>query len=130
MTATAGATLLVHLIVPGEPVPKARPRVARGHAYTPHRTVEAEARVLEYLWYQYPRLQPQTGRFSVSLTFYLKGVGRGDWDNYSKLACDALNKRVWVDDRMVRQANVEMVEHSALPRTEITVHLLHEAQAA
>lgn len=119
----AGAQRLV-IMVPGEPVPKARPRLARGHTHTAPRTVEAEKKVQSYLKVAYPRLQPSEGPFRVTLEFQFKGVGRGDWDNYAKLVCDALNGIVWQDDRQIRWATVLMRDQFADPCTVVTIEAL------
>jgi Holliday junction resolvase RusA-like endonuclease len=56
------------------------------------------------------------------LAFYLKGEGRGDWDNFGKLVSDALNGRAWNDDRQVRMAGVNIYSHSQEPRTEVEIY--------
>ncbi len=114
-------TLVCTFTVPGQPVPKARPRVVKGRAYTPHRTAGAEKRIAEYLKVKYPHLVPVAVRVDVSLMFHLKGAQTADWDNLAKLVCDALNGKVWLDDRQIATATVEVVEHSNSPRTVIDV---------
>jgi Holliday junction resolvase RusA-like endonuclease len=130
LTATAplqhGQRLLVHVVVAGEPVAKARPRVVRTGAYTPRKTLDAEARLLGHLKVQYPRLRPATGLLSVSVETWHKGAPRVDVDNLLKLVLDAFNRVVWVDDSQVVEAHVRKHVRSSLPRTDIHVWLVGE----
>ena len=43
------------LCLPGDPVPKGRPRVYNGHAMTPKRTVRAEERLFAEFRLKYPQ---------------------------------------------------------------------------
>lgn len=121
---TASATQRLVFMVPGEPVPKARPRVVRGGTYTPPRTVEAEERVRQYIKVAYPHLRPAGCDYAVSLEFQFGGVGRGDWDNYAKLICDALNGVVWQDDHQIRRADVQLRRNFDTPCTIVTIEAL------
>lgn len=119
-----GQRLLVHLIVPGEPVPKARPRVVRTGAYTAPRTRDQEIRLLGYLKAQYPRLRPDRSLLSVSVECWFKGTRKADVDNLLKLVLDAFNRIVWDDDAQVVEALVRKHANSSLPRTEVHVWAL------
>jgi len=121
-----GQRLLVHLVVPGEPVAKARPRVVRTGVYTPARTREQEARLLGYLKAAYPRLQPVTSSLSVSVECFFKGQPRVDVDNLLKLVLDAFNRRVWADDSQVVEAHVRKHVKCTLPRTDVHVWQIAE----
>lgn len=114
-------TLVCSFIVPGQPVPKGRPRVVKGHAYTPARTIEAEKKIGQYLKAIYPHLRPVDGPVSVALTFWMKGAQTADWDNLAKLVCDALNGKVWLDDRQIVFATVRVYQRSN-PATNIEVY--------
>jgi Holliday junction resolvase RusA-like endonuclease len=118
------ATELVCLNVPGRPVPKGRPRVVKGHAYTPARTAEAEARLLSHLKVHYPHMRPVQGAMSVTCDFYLSGERSIDIDNALKLVLDAFNGVVWQDDSQVVEVHAHKYCYS-IPRTEISVSLLH-----
>lgn len=120
-------SLVCAFTVPGAPVPKARARVPRkGGAYTPERTKTAEERIGMYLKVAYPHMKPVAGPVSVALTFSMNGAQRGDWDNYSKLVCDALNGKAWVDDRQIIFATVRVHANlsavSGGPSTRIEVY--------
>ncbi len=116
--------IVCNFTVRGEPVPKGRPRFnfRTGRVYTPDRTTEAEKRIAEYLKVAEPHLRPATGRIRLKAVFYLKGIGRGDWDNYGKLVSDALNGKAWVDDKQVKEAEVLIVSNSGNPRIDIIVY--------
>jgi Holliday junction resolvase RusA-like endonuclease len=123
--------LVVALVVPGEPVPKRRARtfydarVGRIVSKNTDRVVAAETHVANCLKIVYPHLVPlPSGRLGIIVRCHLKGVGRGDWDNYAKLPQDALNGIVYRDDKQVRRATVELVDHSSEPRTEIAIYRL------
>ena len=106
--------------VQGQPVPKARPRLApRGHTYTPHATREAELRVQQYCFANYPHLRPSEGRIRLTVEFHLRGAVRSDLDNLWKLVSDALNGIVWVDDRQIVSAAADVFTNATEPRTEI-----------
>jgi Holliday junction resolvase RusA-like endonuclease len=110
------------IVIPGEPIPKARPRLSNGHVHTAPRTAAAEARIREYLFAQDPRRRPVSEPVMLVTTFHTSGKARGDLDNYVKLASDALNGIVWKDDRQVHALVAMMFEHST-PCTVITVRL-------
>ncbi len=113
-------TLVCTFVVPGQPVPKARPRVVGQHAYTPVRTVAAEKRIGQYLKVAYPHLKPATGRLKVALMFHLSHA-RGDIDNYAKLVLDALNGRAWVDDQQIDTLVVSVLRNTADPGLMVSV---------
>lgn len=82
------------------PVPKGRPRVVNGKAYTPKETKRAE-RELRDLWAVQNKVDPDfNGYVSITVDVHTPG-GRGDLDNYVKLVLDALNGVAWKDDRSV-----------------------------
>lgn len=114
--------------VPGDPVPKARPRFDQRHGrtYTPATTVEAESLVASYLKDAHPHLEPCAEPVGLRLRFYLKGVGRGDWDNYGKLVSDALNGKAWLDDKQVRLADVALIDNNSNPRSDVLVYRINE----
>jgi crossover junction endodeoxyribonuclease RusA len=108
MTETAQATGVLLVAIPGEPVPKGRPRFNRrtGRAITPERTVSGESIVA---WHvkeaaqQQGFILPLLANLHVSLSFGSKAKP-GKWpdlDNCTKLVLDSLNGVAWIDDRQV-----------------------------
>ena len=94
------------LSVPGEPVPKGRPRVYNGHGITPKRKLEAENNIRRRWISQYPNMQPLTGDIHISIDFYMPDRHVKDWDNLAKLVTDALNGIAYADDRQIVTAIV------------------------
>lgn len=104
-------------VIPGNPVPKERPRVVNGRAYTPKRTQQAE---------QWVRLHARAlpclgGPLRVRLAFYRQNAVPCDLDNLAKLVQDALNGHAYEDDRqiVVLAASKEIDRDN--PRTEIEI---------
>jgi len=90
------------LLVEERAVPKERPRVGRGHAWTPERTV-AWAEQVGWAWKGKHRFaEPYRGRVSLLLAFFFsQRVTAADLDNLVKGVSDALNGLAYVDDRQV-----------------------------
>ena len=98
----------------GEPKPKLRPKFARMgkfvHAYTPKKTINAEADVRTQIINQLPdNFSPMTGPLRMEATFRrvrpkskkksdIWPTTRPDLDNYLKLILDCMNSVVFVDD--------------------------------
>lgn len=112
--------------VQGEPAAKMRPRfdTRNGRTYTPTATADAERRVVQYLKVLYPSLEPCSEPVGLRLRLYLKGVGRGDADNYLKLVSDALNTVAYRDDKQVRKAEVQLIDNNRQPRSDVLVYRL------
>ena len=135
-------TVLIQCTVPGQPVPKARPRFSSrsGVAYTPKKTKEYEKNIKLYLK-QTTTLHNVQGAVHVSLNIVFKRpkymqhhkypdglvlhTKRPDLDNVIKAVLDALNS-VLNDDAQVAKitATKYYAEKFSTPRTEITVSTL------
>jgi Holliday junction resolvase RusA-like endonuclease len=106
-------------VVLGQPIPKARPRVARGHAFTPKTTLQAEARIAATARQQGAR--PLSCPVRLDLRFYREDLRRVDIDNLVKLVQDALNGIAYVDDaQVVSLSAVKLLDRDA-PRTCVEV---------
>jgi Holliday junction resolvase RusA-like endonuclease len=126
-----GRRILCEVWVPGEPVPKARPRLNRktGGVYTPPRTITAQ------LAFGYAAKAARLGcrpepdhHIAVDLGFY-RGKGQGDIDNLVKLALDACNGVLWTDDRQVCQLRAIIVHGAAEPGTRMLAYVCEEVLA-
>ncbi len=104
--------------LPGNPVPKGRPRFGRGHAYTPSATALYERSLA---WAAKAAMKGQhkfKGPLRINVTAYvaipekynrtkrlaaLSGMlwPRGDVDNFAKICLDACNGIVFEDDAQV-----------------------------
>lgn len=99
----------LHLTVPGDPVPKGRPRtdLRSGRVYTPHTTKDAEDALRWRL--RGTRVKPnRTDGLLVELTFRLATWRAADIDNLLKLVLDAGNGIVWADDKQVEELVVHL----------------------
>lgn len=112
--------------VPGEAVPKKRPRVVQGRAFTPAETVAYESAIgwAFKLAHQGPPLE---GPLRVHVT--VREVSRrpqhqGDLDNYVKSALDALNGLAWKDDREVVSISAHVNRHAHGPGMAIEIEEL------
>lgn len=115
----ADPTRLYLLTAPGNPIPKARPRVTRkGHAYTPARTEAAE----QQLAWTLKRVKPTRleGPIVMAAAFYRENLIRCDLDNLMKLVLDAGTKAgLWIDDSQVVASCAVLESDAENPRTEL-----------
>ena len=93
------------LCLPGDPVPKGRPRVYNGHAMTPKRTVRAEERLFAEFRLKYPQAKPYQCPVRLEAEFWMSHRGRPDLDNLLKLVLDSLNGVAYVDDAQVVESH-------------------------
>ena len=112
-------TKTVAFTVPGEPTGKARPRVVRGHAFTPEKTVlyenlikteyerqcgraifEGPVGVTVIAYYSIPKSDSRKKR-DLKINGALRPMKKPDADNVLKCICDALNGVAFVDDAQV-----------------------------
>lgn len=90
---------MINIHVPGEPLPKARPRVTKRHAYTPARTRAWEETVSTYA--RQAVSEPLRGPLLVAIKFIRSTRRRVDLDNLIKAALDGLNGIAWEDDSQI-----------------------------
>lgn len=90
------------IVVPGEPVPKGRPRFGRGHAYTDPKTKAAEERI-RALVRQAGIRKPIKNPVGLTIEFWRSSKRRVDIDNLAKLVLDALNGIAWEDDNQIEE---------------------------
>lgn len=109
----------MRLVIPGTPVPKARPRTViqggRAHTYTPRKTRQWEETVRAVAMLHRPPA-PYEGPLAVTMVFYLpkpKSSKRRwpsvkpDLDNLIKACSDALNGVIWRDDSQIVKQTCE-----------------------
>lgn len=104
-------------IVRGRPVPKARPRVARGHAYTPQRTKDYEEIVR--MAYKHIGGTKLEGAVFMRIRAVYKAPKKSllchdrtkkpDLDNIAKAIMDGLNGVAYEDDAQVSFLQIEKV---------------------
>lgn len=128
-------------VVDGEPQGKARPRVVRGHAYTPEKTAAYESRICAAyrqaepgrqmyamgvplsLWitayYQIPQSTTKTKR-ALMKAGQLRPTKKPDTDNIGKVVADALNGIAYYDDAQIVTMCVRKM-YGTVPRLEIEI---------
>lgn len=106
------------IIVPGEPVPKGRPRFNRstGSVYTPATTRSYEQAIGFLAMAQREKIKE--GCAKVGMLFYTRK--QADLDNLIKSGLDGLNGQAFTDDKQVSEIYAARV-YSNNPRVEIIV---------
>lgn len=132
----------MNIIIPGEPIPKGRPRMTRtGHTYTPARTRRYEKAIAD-AWREQSG-EHLTGAIRAAIRAYFKipssqkkavqekmGAGlirptkRPDLDNIIKIL-DALNGLAYDDDSQIVEIRAEKF-YGTEPRLEINLEEIHE----
>lgn len=116
--------------IPGQPLPKQRPRFSGGHGYTSKATRDAEARVASSFTEQagvtHPVVEPLTGPLRFVGRYFRRNNVTADLDNCLKLTTDALNGIAWVDDKQIKQIRADMTVDRDNPRTEIEIWTIAE----
>jgi len=124
----AARSLVLDLVVPGNPIPWARAGIDKrsGRIY-PTRATEAAKQLLGLLALEQVKT-PVEGDLEIIHFFYRDSLRRCDGDNLQKLVWDAFNGVVWVDDsQVVSWSGGKRVDRS-FPRTEIQVWKLVQEQ--
>lgn len=132
----------VKFTIPGVPVPKARPRVVRGHAFTPKKTKDYETLVKdvynltvgEYLgdsaivatidlYFPIPESYSKSKKRRIA-DGEIKHTKRPDVDNCAKAILDALNEVAYKDDAQIVESHI--TKHYAVDGNERAEVVLEE----
>ena len=116
----------ISFTVPGNPIPKARPRVTfqpgrKPTAYTPARTKGWEATVADVARLAMGGREPVEGPVELTLRFYRRDRRRVDGDNMTKAVFDALQGRVFENDDQVVACHWYKRVDRDRPRVEVVV---------
>ncbi len=130
--------MIFSIIIPGEPVPKARARVTRWGAYTPQKTLDFENFVKFHAaeaWGDRPPINSDLPLLLV-VQFYLprpkstpkrikRPIRKPDFDNLVKSITDALEGIVYPGDQQIVSATIDKY-FSDRPRTEIEIYAVDD----
>lgn len=127
---------MIRFEIPGKPVPKARPRVVNGHAFTPEKTKDFEKLVATQYraaggtvhggpvavtiaaWYQMPKSWP---KYRKAEQKGLPHTSKPDMDNVIKSILDGLNGVAWEDDAQVYKIHAVKHWYDGEPMTIVIV---------
>jgi len=113
------------LTIPGNPIPKARPRVVNGVAYTPERTKEWEALVRDQAALQWHG-EPLRGPLGLTAHFYRRTRHVVDLDNLVKSLTDALQGVCYTNDWQIIRIEATKAINADDPGVEIEIEELPE----
>lgn len=115
---------MIEIVIPGNPIPKGRPRHSRhGATYTPQRTRLYELHVRNCAEQAMQQHNAETMMQPVKLTawFYRSSARNADWDNLAKALCDGINGIVFDDDSQIVDAHMHKRIDRDNPRTVVRV---------
>lgn len=130
------AVSIVRLVFNLEPVAKGRPRIGKGVAYTPHKTLcyERSLRSLGFVQMRDAGLNmlPEGLPLCVACDFFVTRPTaakkriyphvKPDLDNYAKAVLDALNATVWFDDSQIVDLRLsKRYAEAGMARVEVTI---------
>ncbi|WP_181034736.1 RusA family crossover junction endodeoxyribonuclease [Clavibacter michiganensis] len=118
--------LLVAFTIPGEPLPKGRPRTGKGRVFTPAKTREYEAHVRNTFQSLHPGFVPTEHKYLlVEAEFHRTTRRPADVDNLLKAVTDALNGIAYRDDEQISRFTVARTYGAREnARTEVRIHTL------
>lgn len=107
--------------VPGEPVAHERPRLGRGHVYTPKKSSDYKDQVAS-LVKGATRARGQECPFKVEAEFFRSTYHRIDLDNLLKSILDGCTRSgLWKDDSQVHAVAGRIHLGDSCPRAEVTI---------
>lgn len=117
------------VVIPVEPVAKARPRAGKSGFYTPTKTANFERVAKSYMFKQHLD-KPLSGAIGVHINFILPKpkrpkdthpIARPDLDNYMKAIFDAGNGVLWADDAQIVICSAAKMYESDTLKVGVTV---------
>lgn len=117
-------------IIPGPPVPLARPRFHNNHVYDCQTGEKLVAATNLRFQHEGPLFE---GPLHMDINFYIKNSKKKGWhhyrpdlDNLIKFYCDVANGILYEDDAQIAKITAEKIYCKDNSRTEITITSLQE----
>jgi len=104
-----------HVVIPGNPWSKSRPRFGRGRTYSKPEDVDAEVRTGWHI--KAVQRKPFEANVAVACIFFRSNRQRIDVDNLLKHVCDSANRILWADDSQCTAVVGVLELDEANPRT-------------
>ncbi len=114
----------LEFVIPGKPVPKARPRVTRNRTFTPQRTKDFEEHVGICAMIAHNRTRQPWDvnvEYGIECRFYFAGKPRVDGDNLLKSIQDGLEGVLYVNDTQVTQGHYFVYKGAQEDKTEVGI---------
>jgi Holliday junction resolvase RusA-like endonuclease len=111
--------------VPGPPQTWKRTNTFKGRRITDKAMKAYQNRIRGYA--SVSGVRRMDGPLSIRVDVYLARMA-GDWDNYGKNVCDALNGIAYDDDRQIVDGRVVKHRDPANPRLEVTIEAVESAR--
>lgn len=118
----------IEFTVPGQPVPKARPRLGRGgRVFTPKRThdyeyrVRAAARLAVNAAEGWP--VDEATRYGIDVVLYMGDRRARDGDNMLKAIQDGCQPIAFLDDKQCTEGSYKLRYDKANPRAEVLIRV-------
>lgn len=117
-------TVLVDVVIDGQPLPKERPRFSEGRAYTPPKTKDIQEAIGYEVKTAMERETDEEHELAVDIGFFRKSRSRVDIDNLIKTVLDSCNGVVWRDDSQITQLTAHLSHWADQPRTHLRVWVI------
>ena len=121
-----GVNKMLKITLTGNPMSTQHIYLTRGNSKGRFMKRGAKERKEQYQWEAKSQYKGRVLEcpLTAEIVLYFGDRRRRDWDNFHKLACDALEGVVYEDDSQIQEAHVVKAYDKENPRTEILIHKL------
>lgn len=126
--------MVIRVVIPSNPVAKGRPRLGKGHVFTPQKTRDYESLVKSYAYMamENEKMFLKETPLKATIICYVERknkrpypVTRPDLDNYIKAVLDGFNGIVFEDDSSVICIEAYKL-YGETPRVEVKIEPIDE----
>ena len=112
---------IISFRIEGAPIGKQRPRIVKGHAYTPAKTKQWESQIAWAARIAMGANDLLRGNVAVRMCFWRKDKRRVDLDNLCKAALDSINGICVSDDSQVVELCALLIRSASWEGCEIEI---------